>query len=101
MVLAFGLVVWLGPSSTLEPAAIMRGAWVGAAALLLSALVVASVVAVRARASHVQGIPRTWLRVVPWEVVLGLATALSLARLGEWGAPVGRGARSAKSTSSA
>ncbi len=93
VVLAFGLVMWLGPSSTLEPAAIMRGAWVGAAALLMSALVVASVVAVRARAGHVQGSPRTWLRVVPWEVVLGLATALSLVRLGEWGAPVSRGAQ--------
>ena len=37
--------------------------------------------------------PRTWLRVVPWEVVLGLATALSLVRLGEWGVPVSRGAQ--------
>ncbi len=91
--LAFLLVVWFGPSSTLEPAAIVRAVWVGAAALLISALAVAVVVALRARASHAVHSSRRWLRVVPWELALGLATAVSYARLGEWGAPVSRGAQ--------
>jgi putative ABC transport system permease protein len=90
--LAFGLVVWMGPSSTLEPAAIARAASVGAVALLLSAVVVASVVAARVPASHGGHRQRTWLRVVPWEVALGVATVVSLRRLEEWGAPVSRGA---------
>ena len=30
---------------------------------------------------------------MPWELALGLATAVSYARLGEWGAPVSRGAQ--------
>lgn len=92
VVLAFGLVVWVGPSPTLEPAAVVRASWVGAGALLFSALVVASVVAVRVRVSHVGRRRRTWLRIVPWEVALGLATVLSLRRLDEWGVPVSRGA---------
>jgi putative ABC transport system permease protein len=92
VVLAFGLVVWVGPSPTLESAAVVRASWLGAVALLLSALVVALVVAVRVPASHVGDRRRTWLRIVPWEVALGLATALSLMRLDEWGVPVSRGA---------
>jgi putative ABC transport system permease protein len=90
--LAYGLVVWLGPSPTLEPAAIVRATWLGAAALLLSALVVAVVIAVRVPASQIGHRPRTWLRLVPWEVGLGLATVMSLRRLDQWGVPVSRGA---------
>ena len=90
--LAFGLVVWVGPSPTLEPVAIERAAWVGAVALLLSALMVASVVASRVPSSRVGHRGLTWLRFVPWEVGLGLATAVSVRRLDEWGVPVSRGA---------
>ncbi len=90
--LAYGLVVSVGPSPTLEPAAIGRAAWVGAVALLLSALVVALVVAVSVRTDHVGHRGRPWLRFVPWEVALGLATVLSFMRLDEWGVPVSHGA---------
>jgi putative ABC transport system permease protein len=91
VVLAYGVVVWVGPSPTLEPAAVVRAWWVGAAGLLLSALVVASVVAARVGPGMVGHRRRAWLRRVPWEVALGLATVVSFLRLDAWGVPVSRG----------
>ena len=93
--LAYGLVVEVGPSPTLEPAAVGRALWVGAVALLLSTLVVASVVGLRAKTGLV-GRRRTWFRFVPWEIALGLLTAVSFARLDEWGVPVSRGATASR-----
>ena len=90
--LAYGLVVSVGPSPTLEPAAVVRASLLGVVALLLSALVVAVVVAVRVRASHAGHRRPSWVRFVPWEVALGLATVVSLMRLDEWGAPLSTGA---------
>jgi putative ABC transport system permease protein len=90
--LAYGLVAWLGPSSLLEPAAVVRAAVLTAAAVLVAALTVATVVAFRARSHHARGHRRAWLAFVPWEVVLGLATWVSYRRLGEWGVPVSQGA---------
>ncbi len=89
--LAYALVVWLGPSSALEPTAIADAGRAGVVALGFAALVVAVVVAIRVPVSH--GIRRrSWLRFVPWELGLGSATVLSLRRLDEWGVPVSRGA---------
>jgi putative ABC transport system permease protein len=92
VVLAYGVVVWVGPSPTLEPAAVVRAWWVGAAGLLLSALVVASVVAARVGPGPFGHPRRAWLRRVPWELALGLATVLSFLRLDAWGVPVSHGA---------
>jgi putative ABC transport system permease protein len=91
--LAYGLVVGVGPSPTLEPAAVVRAAWLGGGALLLSALVLAAMVVVRVRTSSLGHRRRPWLRLVPWEVALGLVTVLSYRRLDEWGVPVSSGAR--------
>jgi hypothetical protein len=89
--LAYGLVVTVGPSPTLEPASLARAAGLGVAAIGMAGVVVGLVVAVRARGGPLAR-RRPWLRFVPWEVVLGLATAVSFIRLGEWGVPVSRGA---------
>lgn len=89
---AYGLVVRLGPSPTLESVAVGRAAWLGAVALTISALVVAVVVAARVPAGHAASGRHRWLVRVPWELALGSATLLSYRRLGEWGVPVSRGA---------
>ncbi|MGH9114018.1 MAG: FtsX-like permease family protein [Acidimicrobiales bacterium] len=90
--LAYALVVWLGPSSLLEPAAI-RWAGLGAvAAMLVAALTVGTVVAVRARAHHGRRRRPKWLAFVPWEVAVGGAAWVSYRRLGQWGVPVSEGA---------
>jgi putative ABC transport system permease protein len=91
--LAYALVVGVGPSPTLEPAAVGRAAWLGGGALLLSALVLAVVVVSRVRTSGIGHRPHAWLRLVPWELALGLATVVSYRRLDEWGVPVSSGAR--------
>ncbi len=89
---AYVLVVWLGPSSTIERAAVLS-AMVGAAvALAAAALVVASVVARRARGLYPGRRGRVRAGALPWELLLGWATVVSYQRLGDWGIPVGRGA---------
>jgi putative ABC transport system permease protein len=90
--LAYGLVVWLGPSSALEPSALRQAALVGVFALGAAAMIVSAVVARRVR-SH--GAPRHRIRlgVLPWELLLAWVTLVSFRRLGEWGIPVGRGAQ--------
>lgn len=91
--LAYGLVVGVGPSATLEPAAVGRAGWVGVIAFVASALVVGSVVAVRVTIGPAGHRRRRGLRFVPWEVALGLLTVVSFRRLEHWGVPVSRGAR--------
>jgi len=90
--LAYGLMRWLGPSPVIEPAAVAWAAVVGGVALIVAAVVVGTVVAIRVRLHP--GRRRTWraVRVVPWEILAGLAAAVSFHRLGEWGVPVARGA---------
>ncbi|HZA78303.1 MAG TPA: FtsX-like permease family protein [Acidimicrobiales bacterium] len=90
--LAYGLVVWLGPSTVVEPAAIGWAAAGGAAALLVAAAVVGLVVATRARRQLARR--RRWdrLSAVPWEILAGAMAVLSYRRLGEWGVPVAQGA---------
>jgi putative ABC transport system permease protein len=82
--LAYGLMRWLGPSPVIEPAAVAWAAVIGGAALIVAAVVVGAVVAIRVRLQP--GRRRTWrgLRVVPWEILAGLAAAVSFRRLGEW-----------------
>lgn len=90
--LAYALVRWLGPSPVVEPTAVAWAAVAGGAALIVAAVVVGVVVAVRVRLQPAQR--RTWrtLRLVPWEILAGIAAAVSFRRLGEWGVPVARGA---------
>jgi putative ABC transport system permease protein len=90
--LAYGVMRWLGPSPVLEPAAVLWAAVAGGAALIVAAVVVGVVAALRVRLQPAQR--RTWrgLRVVPWEILAGFAAAVSFRRLGEWGVPVARGA---------
>lgn len=90
--LAYGLVVWLGPSSLIEPAALRWAAVGTTAAVLMSALTVTVVVALRARSHTARRRRRAWLARLPWEVPLGLAAWVSYRRLGEWGVPVSEGA---------
>ncbi len=90
--LAYGIVVWLGPSSLVEPAALGWAAAGTAAAVLLSALTVGVVVALRARSHTVRRRRGAWLARIPWEVLLGLAAWVSYQRMGEWGVPVSQGA---------
>ncbi len=90
--LAYGLVVWLGPSSVLEPSALRAAALVAALALVAAAGVVATVVARRVRTNGVQHGRLRW-GAVPWELALAWATYVSYQRLGEWGVPLGRGAQ--------
>jgi putative ABC transport system permease protein len=89
---AYLLVVTVGPSPTLEPSAVSRAVVVGGLALVLSALVLAVVVGVRTRAPHI-GRRRTWLRFVPWELLLAGLTWASWRQLDSWGVPVSDGAR--------
>jgi putative ABC transport system permease protein len=90
--LAYGVAVWLGPSSTLEPAAATRAVVAGVGAWVLTALTVAVVVAARVRTHDARHHRRAWVDKVPWELGLAVATLLSYRRLGEWGVPVTRGA---------
>ncbi|MGH9111464.1 MAG: hypothetical protein ACRDZN_04075 [Acidimicrobiales bacterium] len=90
--LAYGLVVWLGPSSLVEPAALRWAAVGTAAAVVVSALSVGVVVALRARSHAARQRRGAWLARIPWEVPLGLAAWVSYRRLGEWGVPVSEGA---------
>jgi hypothetical protein len=83
---------WLGPSRYLPGAAVVVPGGRARAALLGAALVVAAVVALRARALHPVRARRLRLGVLPWELLLGWATVVSYQRLGDWGIPVGRGA---------
>ena len=89
---AYGLVVWLGPSALIEPAALGWAAACAVAALLVSAVTVGVVVARRAGSHAGRRSRRTWLARVPWELLLGLAAWVSYRRLGEWGVPVSDGA---------
>ena len=91
VLLAYSLVVGVGPSPTLEPAAVVRALGAGVAALVLSAVVVAAAVGVRAGAGAVRHRP-AWLRLVPWELALGLVTLVSWRRLDVSGVPVSSGA---------
>lgn len=91
VVLAYALVVTVGPSSTLEPTAVTRAAHAGVVAALLSVVVVASVVAARA-AAPIRDRERSRLRLAPWELLLVAATVVSFLRLDEWGVPVSQGA---------
>jgi putative ABC transport system permease protein len=88
--LAYGLVVWLGPSPDVEPAAVAGATWAGLAALAGAAVTVAAVVAARVR-GHAVHRRRPW-GLVPWELGLVAAAAVSYRRLGQWGVPVGQGA---------
>jgi putative ABC transport system permease protein len=90
--LAYGAVVWLGPSPVLEPAAVGQAALGGVLGLLGAAATVATVVARRVRAVQGRGRRRVPLGALPWEVALGWVTVVSYQRLGDWGIPVGRGA---------
>jgi putative ABC transport system permease protein len=87
---ADGIVVWLGPSSTVEPGALGEAVLAGLAAVALAALTIWAVVTtrVRARDRH-RRIP---VGALPWELLLAWATVVSYRRLGDWGIPVGRGA---------
>jgi putative ABC transport system permease protein len=92
LAVAYGLVVWLGPSTLVEPAALGWAVAATAAALVASLLTVGVVVARRARSHSDRGRRRAWLSRVPWEVLLGVVTLVSYRRLGEWGVPVSDGA---------
>jgi len=89
--LAYGAVVWLGPSPVLEPAAVRQATLAGLVALAGAAATVGAVVVRRARA-HDGKRRRLRLGILPWEVALAGATLVSYRRLGDWGVPVGRGA---------
>ena len=89
---AYGVVAWIGPSPEIEAAG-LRWALVAGGGALLAALSTVGVVVARRTGSHaVRRSRRGWAVRVPWEVLLGAATVVSYARLGEWGVPVGRGA---------
>lgn len=90
--LAYALVVWLGPSSLLEPAALGRAGMATAAATLVAALVVGFVVGLRSRGLDTPRHRARWVAAAPWEVVVGVAALVSYRRLGEWGVPVNEGA---------
>jgi putative ABC transport system permease protein len=96
VVLAYAAVVWLGPSSLIEAAALTRAVAAGATALAAAALTIGVVVAQRARTHHARHARRSWPRRVPWELALGAVTLVSYRRLGEWGVPVSRGAEVSK-----
>lgn len=89
--LAYLGVVALGPSPAVEASAIVRAFGVGAVALAIVVVTVASVVARRVR-THEDRRRRRWLSTVPWELALVGATVVSFQRLGRWGIPIGRGA---------
>jgi putative ABC transport system permease protein len=90
--LAYLTVVWLGPSSVLEPSAVGDAALAGLAALAVSALTIGSVVAWRVRTHEARRQRHLHLAVLPWELGLVAMTVVSYRRLGDWGIPVGRGA---------
>ncbi len=90
--LAYGTVVWLGPSPDLEPTAIGRAVQAGGLALVGAAATIALVVAWRTRAPEARPHRRVRLGVLPWELLLGWATVVSYQRLSRWGIPLGRGA---------
>ena len=89
---AWVVVVTLGPSAHVEGSALARAAGSAAGALVLAAVLVFTVVAVRTSARSDGRRPRPWLRVVPWELALGAATLVSFHRLDAWGAPISNGA---------
>jgi putative ABC transport system permease protein len=91
VVIARGLVVWLGPSPALEPTAGGRAAWAGVVALLISIVIVTVTVTLRVP-STASWRRRSLVRLVPWEVLLAAAAVLSFRRLDVWGVPVSRGA---------
>lgn len=90
--LAYGLVVWLGPSPVLEGSAIVRAAQAGVLSLVGAAATIWAVVASRVRTHGVHARRRVRLAILPWELALGWATVVSFERLGDWGLPAGRGA---------
>jgi putative ABC transport system permease protein len=90
--LAYGMVVWLGPSPVLEGSALVRAAQAGLLSLLGAAATIWVVVANRVRTHGVHGRRRIRLALLPWELALGWATLVSFDRLGDWGLPAGRGA---------
>jgi putative ABC transport system permease protein len=90
--LAYLLVVWLGPSPVIEPAAIGRAAVAGVLAAAVAALTVGFVVAGLVRVHHGRARRWGWLAAIPWELGLAVATLVSYRRLGEWGVPLSQGA---------
>jgi putative ABC transport system permease protein len=90
--LAYGMVVWLGPSPVLEGSALVRAAQAGLLSLLAAAATIWTVVASRVRTHGVHGRRRLRLALLPWELALGWVTLVSFDRLGDWGLPAGRGA---------
>lgn len=92
VLVAGGMVSWLGPARVVEGTAITQAVGSGVGALALAAFTVALVVAARARNIEGRRRQRAWLVAVPWELLLVAATVVSYHRLGEWGVPVDRGA---------
>jgi putative ABC transport system permease protein len=91
--LAYGIVLWLGPSQRLEPAALRQAALAGVLAAVAAALTVGMVVAGRVRTHHARRPRWAWLRVVPWELVLGATALLSYRAPGRVGCPGEPGCR--------
>ncbi|HTE72531.1 MAG TPA: hypothetical protein VK640_04940 [Actinomycetes bacterium] len=91
--LAYGLVMWLGPSPVLEGSAVVRAVASAAVGLVAAMLVVGAVVTRRVRTGRARRHTPAWLRAVPWELALVGAAVVSYRRLGEWGVPVSHGAR--------
>ncbi|HKH06370.1 MAG TPA: hypothetical protein VKA65_14475 [Acidimicrobiales bacterium] len=94
--LAYGAVVWLGPSSAIESAATATAVAATLATVAVAALAVTAVVATRARGGlHGRAARRAtrWVAAVPFELALVAAAVVSYRRLGEWGVPVSQGAR--------
>mgnify|MGYP003619132988 CR=1 FL=1 len=90
--LAYVVVVALGPSPHVEAVAVVNAGWLAAFALTASAVLVLVAVAVRTSSRSEGRRPRPWLRMVPWELLLAVATLVSFDRLEAWGAPVSTGA---------
>ena len=90
--LAYVVVVAVGPSPHVEADAVVRAGWLAALALVVSAVLVLVVVAARTSSRSGGRRPRPWLRIVPWELALAVATLVSFRRLDAWGAPVSTGA---------
>jgi putative ABC transport system permease protein len=89
--LAYAIVMWLGPSTVLEPAAVRTALLAGAATFAASCIMIVAVVSSRARPQRGARHWRIRFWMIPWELCLGAATLISRRHLAEWGVPVGRG----------